>query len=52
LCTICVVLLIDIYPAMYPAAAVRRSGRTCDMSTLLGAWVFVNAKVLGPQEGS
>jgi hypothetical protein len=23
-----------------------------DMSTLLGAWVLVNAKALGPQEGS
>ena len=41
-------LLID----TYPAAAARRSGRTCRMSTLLGAWVLVNAKALGPQEGS
>ena len=41
---------------IYPAAAARRSGRTCRMSAmmsaLLGAWVLVNAKALGPQEGS
>ena len=46
-------LLID----TYPAAAARRSGRTCRLlwsdlwSTPLGAWVPVNAKTLGPQEG-
>ena len=36
----------------YPAAAARRTGRTAGMSTPLGAWVLVNAKALGPQEGS
>ena len=35
----------------YPAAAARRN-YWADMSTPLGAWVLVNAKALGPQEGS
>ena len=41
-------LLID----TYPAAAARLSLGGLDMSTVLGAWVLVNAKALGPQEGS
>ena len=46
----CAVLLIDTYPAAHAAAAAaRRSGRTCRFP--LGAWVLVNAKALGPQEG-
>jgi hypothetical protein len=36
----------------YPAAAARRTSYWADMSTPLGAWVLVNAKALGPQEGS
>ena len=36
----------------HPAAAATRRVFWADMSTLLGAWVLVNAKTLGPQEGS
>ena len=35
----------------YPAAAARRTGRTCRLHWVLG-WVLVNAKASGPQEGS
>jgi hypothetical protein len=35
----------------YPAAAARRTGRTCRLHWVLGC-SFVNAKALGPQEGS
>ena len=36
----------------YISAGCCCSSSWADMSTVLGAWVLVNAKALGPQEGS